>query len=52
VAAAGGAIWPVVLYVAVICVVGAIATATATIRPDVEGAARLHALAATATPVR
>jgi MHS family shikimate/dehydroshikimate transporter-like MFS transporter len=48
VAAAGGAIWPVVLYVAVICVVGAVATATATIRPDVEGAGRLHELAATA----
>jgi MHS family shikimate/dehydroshikimate transporter-like MFS transporter len=52
VAAAGGAIWPVVLYVAVICVVGAIATATATIRPDVEGAARLHELAATTARVR
>src|SRR6476661_8034722 len=52
VAAAGGAIWPVVIYVAVICVVGAIATATATIRPDVEGAGRLHELAATTAPVR
>ena len=52
VAAASGAIWPVVVYVAVICIVGAIATATATIHPDVEGAARLHALAATTAPVR
>jgi len=52
VAAASGAIWPVVVYVAVICIVGAIATATATIRPDVEGADRLHALAATTAPVR
>ena len=45
VAAAGGAIWPVVAYVAVICVVGAIATASASIRPDVEGSGRLHELA-------
>jgi sugar phosphate permease len=52
VAAASGALWPVVVYVAVICIVGAIATATATIRPDVEGADRLHALAATTAPVR
>jgi MFS family permease len=52
VAAAGGAIWPVVVYVAVICLVGAIATATATIRPDVEGAARLHAVAPAPAPDR
>jgi len=51
VAAAGGGIWPVVIYVAVICVAGAVATATATIRPDVEGAGRLHELAATTAPV-
>ncbi len=51
VAAASGAIWPVVVYVAVICIVGAVATATATIRPDVEGAGRLHELAATTAPV-
>ena len=51
VAAASGAIWPVVVYVAIICIVGAVATATATIRPDVEGAGRLHELAATTAPV-
>lgn len=39
---AGGAIWPVVVYVAVICIVGAVATASATIRPDVEDAGRIH----------
>ncbi|MGN6203595.1 MFS transporter [Humibacter sp.] len=53
VAAAGGAIWPVVIYAAVISAVGVIATLVASVRPDVEGAGRLHALAATeklATP--
>jgi MHS family shikimate/dehydroshikimate transporter-like MFS transporter len=45
VAAAGGALWPLVAYVAVICVIGVLATASASIRPDVEGSERLHALA-------
>jgi Arabinose efflux permease len=45
VALAGGQIWPVVVYSAVICAVGVIATMTASIRPDVEGAGRLHELA-------
>lgn len=45
VAAAGGGVWPLVAYVAVICVVGVVATASASIRPDVEGAGRLHELA-------
>lgn len=45
VAAAGGAFWPVVVYSAVIAVIGAIATLVASILPDVEGAGRLHALA-------
>ncbi|WP_406247589.1 MFS transporter [Microbacterium sp. M] len=49
VAAAGGAFWPVVIYAAVIAVIGVIATLMASIRPDVEGAGRLHELAATAT---
>lgn len=40
-AAAGGGIWPVVIYAAVICLVGAIATATATFSTDGE---RLHEL--------
>ncbi len=44
VAAAGGAFWPVVVYAAVIAVVGVIATLMASIRPDVEGAGRLHDL--------
>lgn len=44
VAAAGGAIWPVVAYAAVIAVVGVIATLAASVRPDVEGAGRLHEL--------
>lgn len=39
---ASGSIWPVIVYVVVICLVGAIATAAASIRPDVEGAGRLH----------
>ncbi|WP_298863710.1 MFS transporter [uncultured Microbacterium sp.] len=47
VAAAGGAFWPVVVYSAVIAIVGVIATLVASIRPDVEGAGRLHELAAT-----
>lgn len=41
---ASGAIWPVVLYAAAICVIGAIATMTATIRPDTADAGRIHAL--------
>ncbi|WP_067249801.1 MFS transporter [Microbacterium resistens] len=45
VAAAGGAFWPVVAYAAVIAVVGVIATLIASIRPDVEGAGRLHEIA-------
>ncbi|KYJ97860.1 MFS transporter [Microbacterium sp. UMB0228] len=45
VAAAGGAFWPVVVYSAVIAVIGVIATLVASIIPDVEGAGRLHALA-------
>lgn len=49
VAAAGGAIWPVVIYAAIISVVGVIATLLASVRPDVEGAGRLHELAATST---
>ncbi|GAT74613.1 MFS transporter [Microbacterium hydrocarbonoxydans] len=48
VAAAGGSFWPVVVYAAVIAVVGVIATLKASIIPDVEGAGRLHELAATA----
>ncbi|MBS1698856.1 MAG: MFS transporter [Actinobacteria bacterium] len=44
VAAAGGAFWPVVIYSAVICLVGAIATATATIRPGSAGTGRLREL--------
>jgi MFS family permease len=47
VAAAGGSFWPVVAYAAVISVVGVVATLLASIRPDVEGAGRLHELAAT-----
>jgi MHS family shikimate/dehydroshikimate transporter-like MFS transporter len=46
VAAAGGAFWPVVVYAAVISIVGVIATLAASVRPDVEGAGRLHELAA------
>jgi MHS family shikimate/dehydroshikimate transporter-like MFS transporter len=42
VAAASGQIWPVVVYSAVICAIGAIATATASISKDGE---RLHRLA-------
>lgn len=43
VAAAGGEIWPVVVYSAVICLVGAVATATANISAD---GSRLHELKA------
>jgi MHS family shikimate/dehydroshikimate transporter-like MFS transporter len=41
IAVVGGQIWPVVLYCAVICLIGAIATATANISTD---GARLHEL--------
>jgi MHS family shikimate/dehydroshikimate transporter-like MFS transporter len=41
---ASGQIWPVIVYVVVICLVGAIATATATFRPDTADPGRLHAL--------
>jgi MHS family shikimate/dehydroshikimate transporter-like MFS transporter len=41
VALVGGQIWPVILYCAVICVIGAIATATANISTD---GSRLHEL--------
>ncbi|QIK71846.1 MHS family MFS transporter [Propioniciclava coleopterorum] len=41
---AGGQIWPVVVYVAVICAVGAVATASARIRPDTADAGRLNDL--------
>lgn len=44
VAAAGGAFWPVVVYSAVIAVIGVIATLVASILPDVEDAGRLHEL--------
>lgn len=47
VAAAGGAFWPVVIYAAVISVIGVIATLVASIQPDVEGAGRLHELRST-----
>lgn len=46
VAWAGGTFWPVVVYAAVISVVGVIATLAASVRPDVEGAGRHHVLAA------
>jgi MFS transporter, MHS family, shikimate and dehydroshikimate transport protein len=42
--AAFGSVWPVIVYVAVICLVGVIATAYASFRPDVEDAPRLVAL--------
>ncbi|MGP5078990.1 MFS transporter [Brachybacterium alimentarium] len=41
---ASGSIWPVIVYVAVICAVGAIATAAASLRPDVANPGRLNAL--------
>lgn len=43
---ASGQIWPVIVYVAVICLIGAVATATARMRPDTVDAGRLHELAA------
>lgn len=45
VAAAGGAVWLVGVYVAAICVIGAIATAAASILPDTADAGRLHEVA-------
>lgn len=39
---ASGSIWPVIVYVAAICAIGAIATAAASMRPDIEDAGRLH----------
>ena len=41
-AAAFGSVWPVIVYAAVICVIGIVATAYASFRPDVENAGRLH----------
>ncbi|MGP5641355.1 MFS transporter [Brachybacterium tyrofermentans] len=41
---ASGSIWPVVVYVVVICAIGAVATATASMRPDTADAGRLNAL--------
>lgn len=49
VALVGGAIWPVVLYSVVICVIGAIATATANISTD---GSRLHELRTAPAPTR
>lgn len=43
--AAFGSIWPVVVYAALISIIGIIATAYASLRPDVENAGRLHELA-------
>ena len=40
---ASGSIWPVIVYVVAICLIGAIATAAASIRPDTANAGRLHA---------
>ncbi|MCQ9165445.1 MULTISPECIES: MFS transporter [unclassified Arthrobacter] len=42
-AAAFGSVWPVIIYAALICLIGIIATAYASFRPDVENAGRLHA---------
>jgi len=39
---ASGSIWPVIVYVVVICVIGAAATAAASLRPDTHDAGRLH----------
>ena len=39
---ASGQIWPVIVYVAVICLIGAIATACASFRADTVDAPRLH----------
>ncbi|GAB3559968.1 MFS transporter [Spelaeicoccus albus] len=44
-ATAAGSIWPVVVYVAVIALIGVVATAYASFRPDIAGAARLHEVA-------
>lgn len=40
--AAFGSVWPVIIYAAVICLIGIIATAYASFRPDVENAGRLY----------
>lgn len=40
--AAFNSIWPVIIYAALIAVIGIIATAYASLRPDVENAPRLH----------
>lgn len=40
---ASGSIWPVIVYVVAISLIGADATAAASIRPDTENAGRLHA---------
>jgi MHS family shikimate/dehydroshikimate transporter-like MFS transporter len=37
-----GSVWPVIVYAAVISLIGIIATAYASFRPDVENAARLY----------
>lgn len=42
--AAFHSVWPVIVYVAVIAVIGAVATAYASFRPDVENAPRLNEL--------
>lgn len=47
--AAFGSVWPVIVYVAVIALIGVIATAYASFRPDTEDAGRLHETAAEAT---
>ncbi|PWH07435.1 hypothetical protein DEO23_02010 [Brachybacterium endophyticum] len=44
---ASGQIWPVIVYVVVICLVGAVATAAASYRPDTADAGRLHDLEVT-----
>ncbi|UEJ81871.1 MHS family MFS transporter [Brachybacterium halotolerans subsp. kimchii] len=44
---ASGEIWPVIVYVVAICLIGAIATAAASIRPDTADAGRLRALETT-----
>ena len=41
--AAFNSIWPVIVYGALIAVIGIVATAYASLRPDVENAPRLHA---------
>jgi MHS family shikimate/dehydroshikimate transporter-like MFS transporter len=47
--AAFGSVWPVIIYVAVIALIGVVATAYASFRPDTEDAGRLHEPAAEAT---